>query len=277
MSFNHLIGAFPYASVWLAYKEACFEFPLLVKQDKRTVGSEKIHKNDTRYKSLLKRVKGMHIKDALQPFLDAAKIRKDLIFCEALHFRFCAAAGTNMFLKQDAAIWVAPGFYEADQEACCWVMKHEISHIKYNDAFTTYCISGICQLAASIFGMCFLSLPAALGLSVTIGCISYYLFSNWRKGKADDFAIENSSDEELKGGRRFLMAAQEMNTENRGTFRTKFLISPVPSIPSRIKKIENTLRERQVKIDEVTERQKLNNVKSYMVNKKQEIERAKVD
>ena len=160
-----------------------------------------------------------------------------------------------MFKNGDAVVTVAPGFYEADKDACSWIIKHELSHIKHNDHFTMLCVPCVCQLAAAIFGMCFLSFFPALGLAYAVGLVSLVLFARWREAKADDFAIENSSNEELKGGRRFFMAVQQTNIEVRNTFWRRFTISASgdmrldtfhPSITSRIQKIERALSARNI-------------------------------
>jgi Zn-dependent protease with chaperone function len=271
----------PVVTALQAYKQARFELPL---KRSSIFGSERVYKADSRYAQVLSTLPGSHIKSAMQPFLDKAGIRKDLIFVEAPNIGFCSASGTDMFRNGDAAVVVAPGFYEADKDACSWVMKHEISHIKHNDPFTIHCVPCICQLAVSIFGMCSLSFLPALGLAFTVGIVSQALFSQWREAKADDFAIENSSDEELKGGRRLLMAMQETSIEERNTFWKRIAISASgdmrldllhPSITSRIQKIERALRTRNTDIDIEAERQKLEGgLKAYMTNKKREIEQA---
>ncbi len=268
----------PVRSAFQAYKQARFEFPL---EKSSMFGPERIHKTDPRYTPALNSLPGAHIKPAMQTFLDGAGIRKDLIFVETAIPGFCAAAGTNMFTKGDAAVIISPGFYEADRDACSWVMKHEISHIRHNDLFTKHLEPCICQLAASIFGMCALSVVPAVALAFTVGIVSFVLFSRWREGKADDFAIENSSIEELKGGKRFLTAIQETSIEERNTFWKRVRISSSgndrldilhPSLTSRIQKIERTLLAKNAKIDPEIEKEKLNKMKGFLAEKKREIE-----
>lgn len=271
----------PTGSAFQAYKEANFEVPL----EKRTPwGSKRIRKADPEYAQEVSTLPGSHVKTAMQPFLDKSGIRKDLMFIEAVNLGFCSASGTNIFTKGDAAVILAPGFYEADQDACRWVMKHEISHIKHNDLFTIQSVPCVCQLAASIFGMSSLSFFPALGLAYTVGMVSQSLFSQWREAKADDFAIENSSIEELKGGRRFLMAVQETNIKERNTFWKRVANSPSgnqrfdvfhPSITSRIQKIERALCALNAEIDVEGEKQKLDGgFITYMVRKKREMDQA---
>jgi len=278
MSLISGLFTFPFGTAFQAYKQVRFELPL---ERKSSLGSERVYKGDPRYAQILSTLPGSHIKNAMQPFLDKIKIRKDLIFVEAPNLGFCSASGTNMFKNGDAAIMVAPGFYEADKDGCTWVMKHEISHIKHNDPFTIQCVPCVCQLAASIFGMFFLSFLPALAVAFTVGFVSLALFSRWREAKADDFAIENSSDEELKGGRRILMAMQEADIAKRNTLWKRITISASgdnrldvlhPSITSRIQKIERALHARNIDVDIEAERRKLDSgLKAYITNKNREI------
>ncbi len=245
----------PFGRAFQIYLHASYEFPL---EEKRFVGPERVYKADPRYAELLRALPGSQIKGAMQPFLDQAGIRKDLIFFEDPNEGLASALGTNMFKNGNAVVRVAPGFYENDKDACSWIIKHEISHIKHNDNFTMHFVPFVCQLAASIFGMYSLSFFPALGLAFAVGIASFVLFSRWREAKADDFAIENSSDEELLGGRRTFMILQEMNIAARNTFWQRIAISASgenrmdilhPSLASRIQKIERTLRTRNTAID----------------------------
>jgi hypothetical protein len=196
------------------------------------------------------------IREKMQEFLEHSGIRQDLIFLEA-GGALPTAAGTNIFMK-GCAIITLPEWLTLDENACSWMIKHELSHIKNSDAFTTLCISGTCQLAASIFGMRYLSFWPALGLAYAVGETSDILSRRWREAKADDFAIENSSDEELKGGRRSLKALQTVLIRKRTTRWKQLKISSSgnymldishPSLTSRIQKIEDALRARGITIE----------------------------
>ncbi len=269
----------PSALALYVYKRMRFELSLWQGLES---GSEIIRKADPRYAQLLSDLVDSQIKNEMQEFLDKARIRKDLIFVETPNLGICSASGTNFFKNGDAVIEVAPGFYEFDKDACKFVMKHEISHIKHNDFFTTLCVPCVCQLAASIFGMCFLSFLPALVVAFAVSIVSYALFSQWREAKADDFAIENSSVEELKGGRRFFIAFQKVSIEERNTFWKRITISPGgdmrldishPSITSRIQKIEMALRAKNININ--VEKQMSNaRLIIFIANKKREIGRA---
>lgn len=260
-----------------AYKQACFKSPW----QKQTGLRES--KGDLDYNQTEESLSGNDIKTEMQPFLDKERIRKDLIIEEVPNLGFCSALGTNMFIKSDAAIVVSPGFYAADKEACSWLMKHEINHIKCNDAFIGPLVPAICSTAAAVFGTYSMSLLPATFLTISVGWVAEFLFSQWREGKADDFAIANSCGEELKGGRRWLMSIQETVLKERKTFWKKILISASgdvrsdllhPSTTSRIQKIERALQRINVSIDDVEENPKMEQMKTFIRDKKSEVEEA---
>lgn len=245
-----------------------------------------LHKMDLKNGNLIENLPFNDVTSAIKKFINKAQIRKPLewICTETPHLGFCSALATTRFIRGNTPVIIlAPGFYEADKDACNWVMNHDISYIKSDDAFKIQCIPYICQLSSSIFGMCFLSFLPALGLAFTVGMISKALFSQWQEAKTDDFAIENSSDEDLKGGRRFFMAMQEVNIEERKTFWQEVAISAHgdnrlnilhPSITSRIQKIERAMLNRKIETDIEAEKQKLEELKIYIREAKHKIKQA---
>jgi hypothetical protein len=113
-------------------------------------------------------------------------------------------------------------------------------------------------------------LPATL-LTISVGITAQSLFSIWREGRADDFAIENSSNEELLGGRRFLMA---INYLENWRYKLDYLH---PSITSRIQKIEKALERKNISIDDSQENQKIEELKLFLIENKNESERTVVN
>jgi Peptidase family M48 len=236
------------------YNLSDFELPVF-RQD--TFFPTIVHKNDTDYNQVLQNQPGFHIKKKIEPVLQNENIREDLIVIERPHQGLSCAQGTNMFSNGDAVIVVEPGFYDMDPEACLWAMKHEISHIKNNDAFTIPFIGAVCSSAAAIFGSLKMKwLPATI-LTISVGVTVTKLFTRYREGKADDFAIENCSSDELLGGRRCLKAFQELSSPNG-------ICIDHPSVLSRIQKIEQALEDRGVVINEQTENQKIKNLKAFI-------------
>lgn len=95
-----------------------------------------------------------------------------------------------------------------------------------------------------------------------------------REGKADDLAIVEGTNQELKGGRRFLVCARGWNLamcnpEKNATMLAKLFMKIRftskgenrfdfyhPSLESRIKKIDNELKARNIQIDRQEEDEK---------------------
>ena len=244
--------AFPFSYAIQAYEQARFEFPL---EESSTQGVRRIYKNNPQYGEKLKALPGSQIKRAMQSFLDDVGIRKDLIFSEARNGLLCRALGTNMFRKSDAAIEVDPRLYKENIEMFGFLMKHEISRIKYNDLFTIPLVAFICQFAVAVFGMCAFNFAPFVWVANIVGIASMALFSQWREAKADDFAIKNSSNQELVCGRNILILIKNKNSCARTTISKKIMISATGevrldifhlSLTSRIQKIDKALAARQV-------------------------------
>ena len=194
------------------------------------------------------------IKKELQPFLDRMGIRKDLLMLEDSHIVGCMAQGTNHGLQGSAIIWVSQSLQKADPDACRWLIKHEISHIKHNDLLTIPIFSLMSSIvAAGMVSLQMMPLIPALCITISVGLIAQVLFTQYRERQADAFAIAESSFQELLGGRRLLMSVQASNAANRSTVWGKILFSPTgeerldyfhPSLTSRLDKIQLEMNRR---------------------------------
>ncbi len=263
-----LSGGFtlPIGFAYRTYKQLFLDFPL--KATSSDTGSvELIRKDDPRYKPYLEYLPGNKIKNEMKLFLDSVGIREDVIFYETKRVEGPAAGGTNMCKRGSAVIYIPPRFFKRDKEACRFCIKHEIGHIKNNDCFSINFVPAMCKLAAAVYGMFALSFFPAVALATVVGIFAQVTFTNFRESKADDFAIENSSDEELLGGRRNLLRFQVVNREKRfqarnlekiSDFWNQLTLTPNgddlsefshPSLSSRIKKIEKALEQRGVQFD----------------------------
>lgn len=198
------------------------------------------------------------VKETLDPFLKAQGIRDDLIFKEKKIPEFCAAVGTNFAKMGHAIIFLAPSFYTVDRQACLWIAKHELSHIKSNDYFLMNGIAAVGSLIAALFRTS--EIPGFL-VAMAVGMIMKILFGRYREAMADDFAIRHSSVEELRGGKRFFLSLRQTTVEaHRRSRWNRLFISPAgeyrfkylhPSTGSRLKKIESALGEEGRKAEEI--------------------------
>lgn len=223
-----------------AHKAVTFKFPL--------------EKNSSEYRKYIKTNSLPDLRRSLQPLFDEFKIRKDVLIIQENTEHFCCALGTN-FGKGDAVIAISPNFYQTDPQACSWVSKHEISHIRHNDLFFIPLVTSICSIAAAMFFLSNLTKNSSIKLmflkTLAIQSAAYALFSQYRERQADTFAIANSNAEELEGARRFLVATQLANSEQRTNSWMRFLYSSSgecrldvlhPSYKSRLRKIESALK-----------------------------------
>lgn len=210
------------------------------------------------------------IQAELEPLLKKSGLRKDILLTQGLSFGSACAEGTNISPIGGATIHIAPFLYSTDKNACSWIIKHELCHIKKNDSITYPLMKSLCLLAAFVFGQKYLSKLSAYRLALAITIVSFILFSKRQEAKADDFAIENSSEDELKGGRRFLIACQEIGKEE-DTFLKRIFGESLdfshPSLTSRIHKIEAALTVRKIEFNEEKERHLIDyTLKPFIVN-----------
>jgi len=237
-----------------AYKVSRFSASLVVRD-------EVIPKTSPLYKTVEKTLPGYHYKEKHKAFLRRENIRDDLLVVEQKNDQFCAAFGTNYFTQGDAAIVMYPKFSEVDEEASGFTFKHEACHIKHNDQFKLPAITAVFSFAAAFFCLSTKqSGKTSLMITLSVQSLVYVLGSQYCERRADNFAIANASDQELRGGKRHFLSGQEANKEMRTSTWKKLIFSPAgefrldinhPSFQSRIKKIEKELSRRAVE-DTVT-------------------------
>jgi Zn-dependent protease with chaperone function len=258
MSLNYVFSFLtPAQNAFITIKSAFFQFPLL------RAGSI-IQRNEPEYEQACEQLLGNRIKQDMAQFLRDRGIRKDVVFSEQDNIGICAALGTNKLKSSQGVVLIAPGFFDADKEACKFVVKHEIAHLKNNDCLHINVIKTIISIASAILGVvCFKPLKSLLFVDLTSIAVDSILWQ-WRERKADEFAIKYGSNEELLGGLRFFKTLQKVNCqlrEEKGVLH-KILISNKgevrldlrhPSLESRCKKIEKALRARNVVLPSETE------------------------
>jgi hypothetical protein len=177
----------------------------------------------------------------MEPFFKQIGIRDDLIIKEHDHYRIASAIGMNVWTKS-AMITIASKFYQIDEEACRFVLKREIGHIKMHHYLLTYLIPCIYSLSAAL-------LFNDWRASIAIGLISSLGSTVEQEWRADNFAIATSSIEELKGGRRYLLSLMQINRLGQWMMNQFYA--------HRLKKIEAELNKRQVKLRQAMEERKI--------------------
>ncbi len=211
--------------------------------------------------------------DEFLSLINHLEIRKDTFFIKKETTQFCEATGTNFFTRGKAIISINSKLYEVHKKACHWEIKRKAFHIKNNDYFTFPSLSAVSSLAAAVVSAFFLPIIPGLVVTMIVGTVSSLLFSRYVEGKADDFAIANSSEEELKARRRSIKANLAYNLQRRKESKWLiFRISPAgdnrmlflsPSATSRLKKIEAALQNRSIGLDD-DKLNKINELKPFI-------------
>lgn len=230
-----------------ALSDSAYKAWIQAKATRKQLSSESIE-----YKEALEKSFTGEVKKEIQPLLDRIGIRKDLIFAEKNGNVPFQAIGSNYFTQGDAIVQMSPGFYLMDKNLTLFVVKHEISHIKNNDAILEPLVAAISFIATAIFLLSQkIDISCTALLSSFVGAVAFVAYAQYVEARADDFAIAESSIEELKGARRFFISFQQP-TGSQGSLVSLFsallrggsgVDAMHPSLESRIKKIEHALQQ----------------------------------
>lgn len=200
--------------------------------------------------------------ERLRPLVDSGLVSDRVVAYESprLNIGHGTALGSRLVAEvkdQYVIVRFREGFYDKDSEAAGFILKHEVGHVEHDDLF--YRTVGqevvalpVALLAASKFST--ISTVAAYGFFRLAFAISY---SNWCEVRADDFAMELSSKEELQGGLRHFTSMLERNRkavdrEDVPSWMKKF-VSPEgefyldilhPSLSSRVEKVKKAIEGR---------------------------------
>ena len=141
-------------------------------------------------------------------------------------------------------------------------------------------MDGVAYTASLFSGSCFTllagtSLIARIALNMIAGAIiivsmvfAKIISTRYRENQADEFALHESSIDELKGMRRFLVVAQRIlqMARNKDGFFSKiwYYDWAHPSITTRIERINQELRTRMAPIDDAEELEREKRLTCFM-------------
>ena len=242
-----------------------------------------VFRGDPRYPELFKKFINTptSLKHCLQPTLSKVGIRDDLFIYERNEHSIAAeAVGTNSYKKRAPFITIPRGFFDIDQEACAFICKHEIGHIKNDDSINRSALVIISHAAAigfSYYRSFWLHPSAFFSMATSLTC--GVLYSQYKERRADNFAIQSSTDGELLGGLRSFKFFKIREDEDMKT--TCFFENPIgyilvaarlthPSPASRIEKVERALAQRKVVVDPAIENPKLEKLFEYEASLKKD-------
>ena len=205
---------------------------------------------------------GLYISDRAADLMETCGLQKKNQIIVALHIStsglggMCAGADWLPFYK---FISIDERIYTVDPEAAKFVVKHEIAHIKNNDALMNPLLQIICAIA---FSLLFSKLQLHPLLSIILTCVSVFLvcisYSRFCEGRADDFAIKNGTADQIKGAIKLKQA--QLNYEARNHFYQTDLWHP--SLASRIKKF-STAYKAKTNLEYTPSQQELSLLESY--------------
>jgi hypothetical protein len=173
------------------------------------------------------------IKDSFKDLISKTNITKNIQFRIIKHSQFCSARGMNFF---NPCIFLPPKLDEIDKNILSFIIKHELAHIKNNDCFFIPLLGLIVNIVSRmLINSIKTRLPLLNILPQIIPFLSIVLLSRYREKKADNYAIENSTDEELEAAIIFFKALDSINPHS-------YLLDLIhPSLSQRISNIENIL------------------------------------
>jgi hypothetical protein len=208
------------------------------------------------------------LEDEIRPFLQDHGVRDDVKIL--IGDRVCPLAlGANIFRYFSANIFLNKSELSADRERAFFCLKHEIGHIKNNDIIKNNLVFLVALISLPL--LCSYAPPEATSQIVATFASTLLLlkitslFSRYREARADDFAIQTCTDNELLGGLRQFYHTQQWNkfidTPCKKIIYSKngddsFPINDHPLESRRIQKIEDELHRRGVLFDPVEMRKR---------------------
>jgi hypothetical protein len=187
---------------------------------------------------------------------------------EVWNTSYATLSGENLF-KKHAVLLVIPGLDLVDSEAFRWVYKREFYYMVNHVLVKIQMIKALCMTIAAIIFSLMLELsfiPCIIGVILT-GLIIESLCRHIVENRADSFALEHASLEEIQGGYRFLTAAyRESKNEPLNQRWLKHLMHP--SYWFRMGRLNQTLA--RAGALQVVNEDKVNSLKALFAKNNQE-------
>lgn len=214
--------------------------------------------------------------------LEREQIRTDFTIVEEPVYHNCLVQGGNYPNCGRAYISMWPGLKKADKKAYDFVLVRQFYHLKKCSDFRKKLYLRVSSLAVFIFVLIttkslLIAIPAFMICHVGLDIYFDERFSK----KADEFAVKNASDDELKGGFRFLKALQKLIYTNSKVLKVseqtaltysngEQFLYPWSSLKKRVELIrqEGVIRHLEFLEDETLER-KILNVLQAQINPKE--------
>lgn len=184
------------------------------------------------------------------------------------------ALGTFLFKNSPKVVAIDVSLEYLDPEAATWFCKHEFAHINHSDSLKQFVPLLVTSIAVSFFCTSWYS-PLLIGWGTHI--IAEKTLGLGAEINADNFALENSTEEELRGAVRFFEASfqarHELCPSNSFSNKTKIFVTELfdrhPCNNDRMVKVERLLKSRfsytKTKLDEIRRDDRIRKLKEYTV------------
>lgn len=150
-------------------------------------------------------------------FVKVTTLRDDILLYSNSTIPFAAALGTNF--GKDAIVLINPLLGKTQGEAKNFILKHEISHIRTSDGFVSCSLSVTLSLISTFAVPRLASVlpwwgkPIAYYVPVMVGMTVNILAMQVFERRADAFALQHATDQELLDVKIFIEAHIDVNKE----------------------------------------------------------------
>ncbi len=194
------------------------------------------------------RVAGLQPLAILDQRIQNMLLASGLTNCKFFQNPCCPTFFGDFYSTIEGCIVVDAAVLQADPNAGCFLIQHEIGHVLAKDCYWTNLLSALPAFTFSYF--CLQKRPiTAMCIAAGITHLTSLIYGRHREGRADDYAIQHATKEELLGGLRVFQAYGiiERHSGGSGFFKKSHIIFDVhPSHASRYAKIVRALAERQI-------------------------------
>lgn len=179
------------------------------------------------------------------------------------------AIGNTLFERSIRLTVLDLGVVKLDPDAAMFIAKHELSHLKNNDVVIVQGALLVCNIATSVF--CNWYTPLLLGpVYEQVAKSTFMLYAEYR---ADSFAFDNATEEEIQGFIRLFEAKLQIRKKPISAVTRYLILSDShPTLESRIKKAQNELKARfsysQERLDNIKNDPRVDKLKKYLLFRK---------
>jgi|GEM_PF-1901117 len=232
ISFSEYIG---YVALWMVPFIGTIKLLLMFKKSSCTMSGRPIDKTEGRDTRLESRI--WRDEEIFHQKMGNISLKVS----EMWNTRYAYLAG-DILARSQAVLIMIPGIDEVDYEACRWLYKREyyymINHVDVKIQMIKVLSMAIAALSCSVIAG--ISFAGSIAITLCTGLCLESVCRHIVENRADSFARDHSSKEQLRGGWRFLVAAHKESLKLPLAERWGQCLMQ-PNYFFRMKRIENAL------------------------------------